>query len=91
MPLTQLGLDCYKISPVEPLHDIKGHLSNIIDELRAALTGKVREEVDMIFSSALGKDTLRGSDYRKGAILILKTCAYLHAYFSSDHIALNSY
>ena len=27
MPLTQLGLENYEISPVEPLHDIKGHFS----------------------------------------------------------------
>ena len=79
MPLTQLGLENYEISPVEPLHDIKGHLSNIIEEIRITLTGKVREEVDMIFSSALGKETLRGSDYRKGAILTLNA---LHNYMS---------
>ena len=71
-PLVDLCLDKYEISPVEPLHDLKGHLSNLIDELRVALTGKVKEKVEVIVSSVLGKETLRGSDYRKGAILILE-------------------
>lgn len=31
----------------------------------------MKERVDVIVSSVLGKDTLRGSDYRKGAILML--------------------
>lgn len=28
IPLTELGLERYKISPIEPLHDLKGHLCN---------------------------------------------------------------
>ena len=72
MPLTELCLENYEVSPVEPLHDLKGHLSNIIEELRVTLTGEVKEKVDIIVGSVLGKETLRGSDYRKGSILILK-------------------
>ena len=30
-PLADLSLDKYEVSPVEPLHDVKGHLSNLID------------------------------------------------------------
>ena len=71
-PLTNLHLDRYEISPVEPLHDVKGHLSNLIDEIRAILTGEAKERVDAIANSVLGKETLRGSDFRKGAILMLK-------------------
>ena len=73
MPLCKIGLEHYKISPVERLHDIKGHLCNIIDEVRVSLEGEVREKVEAICSTVLGKETLRGSDYRKGSILILKT------------------
>ena len=69
-PLTNLHLDRYEISLVEPLHDVKGHLSNLIDE--AILTGEAKERVDAIANSVLGKETLRGSDFRKGAILMLK-------------------
>ena len=71
-PLTNLHLDKYEISPVEPLHDVKGHLSNLIDEIRAILTGEAKERVVAIANSVLGKETLRGSDFRKGAILMLK-------------------
>ena len=73
MTLTELCLDSYEVSPVEPIHDLKGHLSNIIEELRVTLTGEVKEKVDIIVGSVLGKEILRGSDYRKGSILILKT------------------
>ena len=66
----RLGLEHYEISPVEQLHDIKGYLCNIIDEVIVSLEG---EKVEAICSTVLGKDTLRGSDYRKGSILILKT------------------
>ena len=72
-PLCEIGLEYYEVSPVEPLHDIKGHLSNLIDELRISLNGEVKEKVEAICSTVLGKETLRGSDYRKGSILILHT------------------
>ena len=71
--LQDLCLEQYEISPVEPLHDIKGHLSNVLDELRLRVTGEVKQRIEQIFSSVLGKETLRGCDYRKGAILILST------------------
>ena len=67
-PLTDLYLDKYEISPVEPLHDVKGRLSNLIDEI---ITDEAKERVDTIAKPVLGKETLRGSDFRKGAILML--------------------
>ena len=30
--LDTLGLQLYEVFPTEPLHDLKGHFSNIIDE-----------------------------------------------------------
>ena len=39
-PLGEICLERYEISPVE---DVKGHLSNLIDELRVVLTGEVKE------------------------------------------------
>ena len=74
-PETNVGhlcLDKYEISPVEPLHDVKGHLNNLIDEIRPLLKGEAKKRVDVIANSVLGKETLRCSDYRKGAILMLK-------------------
>ena len=67
--LAEFGLHFYEIS--EPLHDLKGHLSNIIDENKVLVTGETKDKVDMVFSSVLSKETIRCSDYRKGAILIL--------------------
>ena len=69
--LEEFGLEHYEISPVEPLHDVKGYLINIIDEIRVSVTGEVKKEVELICTSVLNKDALRGSDYCKGAILIL--------------------
>ena len=37
------------------------------------VNGEVKEKVEAICSTVLGKETLRGSDYRKGSILILHT------------------
>lgn len=39
--LEEFGLEHYEVSPVEPLHDVKGHLINIIDEIRVSVTGEV--------------------------------------------------
>ena len=69
--LAEFGLNHYEISPIEPLHDIKGHLSNMIDEIKVLVTGPAKVKVDLVFSSVLSKETLRGSDYRKAAVLIL--------------------
>lgn len=69
--LAEFSLDNYEISPIEPLHDIKGHLSNVIDEIKVIVTGSAKEKIDTICSSVLSKETLRCSEFRKGAILIL--------------------
>ena len=56
---------------MEPLHDLKGHLSNMIDEIRVYMDGEAKQKVESICSTVLNKNTLHGSDYRKAAILIL--------------------
>ena len=60
----------YEIAPTEPLHDIKGHFSNLIEESIHIATGSAQVEIKKIRSTILNKDTLRGSDYRKAVILI---------------------
>lgn len=65
-------LSLYEISPVEPLHDLKGHISNIVAELQKTLTGETKVHVDDIIKVALSKETLRASDYRKVIILLLE-------------------
>ena len=39
--------------------------------VKVLVTGETKDKVDLVCSSVLSKETLRGSDYRKGAILIL--------------------
>ena len=56
--LAEFGLQSYEISPIEPLHDIKGHLSNLIEEIKVLVSGRVKEKVDMVCSSVFSKDTL---------------------------------
>lgn len=51
-----LNLERYEVSPVEPLHDLKGHIKNMYEIIPSYLSGKdldnFKEEVDV----ALGKD-----------------------------------
>ena len=54
--LTELCLESYEISPVEPLNDLRGHLHNVIAELRVNLTGEAREKVESMAGSVLNKD-----------------------------------
>ena len=57
-PLDEIGLQNYEMCPCEPLHNIKGHIKNILTELpRRFEEGKQLAFVD--------KQQLRGCDYRK--------------------------
>lgn len=60
----------YEISACEPLHDFKGHMANLVGEIKEKVTGETKSEVNKIISATLGKDTLRCVDYRKTAILL---------------------
>lgn len=71
-PIEDLNLQHYEISPIEPLHDIKGHLSNLIEEAIAIARGEARTKLENIQSVILSKDTLRCSDYWKAVILMYK-------------------
>ena len=70
--LTDVHLDQYEISPCEPLHDIKGHMANLFEEIPKHATGEIAAEIQKIKSSVLNKDTLRCIDYRKAAVLLCK-------------------
>ena len=62
--LKDLHLEKYEISPVEPLHNIKGHIANLIEE--AITIGKCSEEalqkLIRIRDAVLSKSTVRCSD-----------------------------
>ena len=68
--LTSLHLQNYEISPTEPLHDLKGHLGNIIEESLTVAAGQVHSAIADIKRSHLSRDTIRCSDLRKATILI---------------------
>ena len=69
--MKQLNLENYEISPVEPLHDIKGHIKNIWDILPVVL----QKETKKLFANALktcfgNKWKIRGCDYRLSVLII---------------------
>ena len=68
--LESLGLDQYEVSPSEPLHDLKGYLSNLIEETYLMVSGVVFAELKKVRDATLEKATLRCSDYRKALLLI---------------------
>ncbi len=70
--LQELNLEQYEISVVEPLHDFKGHMSNLFQELPTLLSGNAATEVDKIKQSILSRDTLRCVDYRRATSLALE-------------------
>lgn len=76
--LADLHLAEYEVAPTEPLHDFKGHMANVIGEVRVITNGNTQEEVEKIFLTTL-KDTVCGVDYRKATILLSnafeKVCA----------------
>ena len=68
--LESLHLGNYEISPTEPLHDLKGHLTNIIEESLTITSGSMHKAITAVKRTVLCKDTIRCSDLRKTVILI---------------------
>ena len=73
LPSQVFCLDRYEVLPTEPLHDVKGHLSNIMEETLKAVTGETLKRLKLVSSTVLGKETLRCSDYRKAVLLFYIT------------------
>ena len=63
--INELNLERYEVVPVEPLHDLKEHINNILKELPKHLNENelilFKEVVEAVLSA---KEKLRGSDYR---------------------------
>ena len=70
--LRDIHLEQYEISPCEPLHDMKGHMANLFDEIPKYVSGVVGAEVNKIKSAILNKDTLRCIDSCKATVLLCK-------------------
>lgn len=83
--LQSIGLGNYEVFPREPLHDLKGHFENVIDECMKNAPANVKEVVKHIHASVLKKSTPRGCDYRKAIVLIYNE---LQAHPVSDYTEL---
>ena len=69
--MKDLNLTRYEVVPVEPLHDLKEHINNILKELPKHLTEEEKvlfeESIEAVLST---KEKLRGSDYRLCCIVL---------------------
>ena len=65
-----LNLEKY---PTEPLHDLKGHIRNIIDESMKQAVGETKQVSKNVHDTVLNKAILRCSDYHKALVIIYKS------------------
>ena len=74
--LSSLNLEKYAIVACEPLHDLKGHLINLITELPSILPpGETKIKCDHLIDNCLSKQKKSGADLRRVVIqlfLLLK-------------------
>ena len=74
--MKDLNLDRYEVLPCKPLHDIKGHISNLYDEIGNHLSKDEKKYFkDMVTLSFDNKECKRGVNYRKSLlklVLVLK-------------------
>ena len=61
-------LSAYEILDTEPLHDIKGHLTNLFEELPFLVEGTARLEIQNLLDTSLQKDKINCADLRCLAI-----------------------
>ena len=69
--LRELHLEKYCILECEPLHDIKGHIHNLLTEISSYLSPEVAKDCEAIINQTLKKEKKRGCDYRLTAILLV--------------------
>ncbi|XP_070549540.1 uncharacterized protein [Ptychodera flava] len=77
--LADINCSRYEILPSEPLHDIKGHIHNVLEELPSDIEDKDEAVSLQTFIQATymygDKDEIRGCDARKAILLVSQ---YLH-------------
>ena len=65
----------YEILPVEPCHDIPGHIKNVYTELPHHLNQTEKEILEHAINTSFAKkDTKRSVDYRKSIIIVTTYC-----------------
>ena len=69
--LSTYNLERYTVLDCEPLHDVKGHLSNLFSELPYILTRNLWEKFESLLAVNLTGDKVAGSDLRSTAIKAL--------------------
>ena len=73
LELIESSLDKYEVLDSEPLHDIKGHLSNLFEEL-PFIVGPFKEELTALISNSLHKEKINCADLR---CLSIQCCIFL--------------
>ena len=68
--LEEFHLQHYTILGSEPLHDLKGHLSNVFTELLYVLQGDVKESCQKIITYNTRKEKVSCADFRLTAIQV---------------------
>ena len=69
--LSEINLDKYEVVASEPLHDIKGHIINIISELPYILTeGDTATKCTHLITNCLAKEKKSGADLRRAIMQI---------------------
>ena len=79
--LESAHLSYYEVFGTEPLHDLKGHLAQIITEAASMATQETHDIIREVQQTVLNKNTLRCSDYRKATAVIygkLQKCTSSH-------------
>ena len=74
-PTTDLGemnLIDYTVLSFEPLHDLKGHIANLLSQLSSVITQpQVKSQVQEYLNNFTKKPKLYGSDYREAPIQVM--------------------
>ena len=70
--MKELNLGSYEVIPVEPLHDLKEHINNILKELPKHLNDTESTLFEEAYLEAVlsTKEKLRGSDYRLCCVVL---------------------
>ena len=69
--LTSLNLGNYEVLDCEPLHDITGHLNNILPEITHLLLPPLKTEFQQTLKTTLPKGKVSGAFIRVAAIKVL--------------------
>jgi len=78
--LSDLNLEQYTVLDCEPLHDIKGHLANLFEELPYILADEVRKKCEALLETNLSGEKVTGlicipQAYRYSCFLPMKVQA----------------